>query len=93
MSKYNYKYGRTPAKQIPSNPISICKGGSYMHQSGPTASYCQKYFTTPQGQQYYKDHSCRKHGILMGAPIDVTKIISPPMSDSNWNNAINCKKY
>ena len=93
MSKYRYNYGRTPATEIPSDPMNKCKGGPYMHQSGPTASYCQKIFSTPQGRQYYKDHSCRKHGILIGAPINVTKIISPPMSDSNWQNAIKCRKY
>lgn len=93
MNKYRYNYGRKPAKQIPSDPMNICKGGSYMHQSGPTHDFCKNIFNTPEGKIYYKQNSCRKRGILMGAPLDYSIIISPPLSDANWNNAIKCRKY
>ena len=92
MNKYYAKYGRVPATQIPSNPADICKGGPYLHQSGPTHEYCKKLYSTPQGRAILQNGSCRKHGILMGKPINYDMFLSPPMSDANWNNAINCRK-
>ena len=92
MNKYKYSYGRVPATQIPSDPASICKGGWYMHQSGPTASYCKNLLSTTQGILYYNMNTCSKHGTLMGRPLNYERIFSPPLSDINWKNGIKCMK-
>lgn len=90
MSKYRYSYGRTPAKQVPEEPWQICKGGMWLHQSGKTNEYCEKLFSSPKGREVYAENTCSRG--MMGAKIDYSAIISPPISNANWENSIKCNK-
>ena len=89
MNRHRYYYGRTPAKKVPEEPWQICKGGMYLHQSGKTNQYCQNLFNSKEGRRVYAENTCRRG--MMGGKIDYSMIISPPISNSKWENSIKCR--
>ena len=70
----NFHFEVTPEKR--------CDGGEYLHQSGPTAEYCKKLLSSPEGIREFSEYSCLNPAFV-GRPVHFEYT---PESDAEWQD-------
>lgn len=83
------KTGESESFRFEVTPAKLCQGGPYMISSAPKElqDYCQKLWSTPEGQCEYAKVNCIKPE-FSGRPL---RFLRTPMSNDNWENEM-CKK-